>query len=298
MGLTEILRYGISNLDFPFNQPLKGVKMKKLFELVVLCTIAIALSACGSMPWGNQGVTVDPTVGGTRVHAQAPTQLVAVAQAPAKPAARVIAPKPASGGPDMFSDKETCLVALGAGNFSYYEPKFNGLKGKNPVDGKTKVVAPLESDACVKMLTVSGKRWVPQKKGTEFRFKSSEGHLASVPYARDSCGNPVEEIAYFQVRSEVDSPPVAYVPPPAPYQPPPQKVVAYETWIDLTPRQVAPPQMYVQQPAGGGIMSFLNGFTYAPYRRTTNTLVYQPSGGGVSTPTPTPVIPTIRINTR
>ncbi len=98
---------------------------------------------------------------------------------------------------DMFDSEEECVKTLLSDDFSFYEPKYFGLKNKNPVNGTTKVVAPLEQDACVYMLTVSGKKWVPQSDGTEFRFeKDANGNLKTVPYARNDCGNPVYGISY------------------------------------------------------------------------------------------------------
>jgi len=97
---------------------------------------------------------------------------------------------------NAFSTKEACLNAMRSGDFTFYEPKFFGLRGKNPVDGKTKKTAQLEEDACVNMLTVGGVKWVPQQKGTTFRFWVNNDESLGYAYARDDCGNPVYEVAY------------------------------------------------------------------------------------------------------
>ena len=89
----------------------------------------------------------------------------------------------------MFETQESCDSALHSGNFTYYEPKYFGLKDKNPVNGTTKVRAPLETDECIPMLTVSGWKHVVQKTGTMMRWDvNPDGSLTL--YARDDCGNP------------------------------------------------------------------------------------------------------------
>lgn len=109
----------------------------------------------------------------------------------AKPADAVVA-KPAK--PDsFFRSAEKCKEAYGAGKYAYYEPHFLIHAGREPVDGKTKVAAPLPKDACVFMETVPGWRWVVEKKGTEFRYKKVNGVVSDTPYAHHKCGNRVKE---------------------------------------------------------------------------------------------------------
>ncbi|MEK7581889.1 MAG: hypothetical protein AAB488_00980 [Patescibacteria group bacterium] len=107
---------------------------------------------------------------------------------------------------NMFDNERECNIArelIALGDYDYYEPKYFGLKGNNPVDGKSTVAAPIERDWCYKMLTVSGEKWVVQKSGTVLLFhKNADGTLGE-PYAREDCGNPIYSVA------EEDSKPVA-----------------------------------------------------------------------------------------
>jgi hypothetical protein len=106
------------------------------------------------------------------------------------------------GAQNIFPSKDQCATALLSGRYEVYEPKFFGLKETNPVDGKTKVLAPIESKACVKMLTAGGEQWVIQVEGTVFRWKANPDGSLGTPYARDDCGNPISEI-YYPVASQM-----------------------------------------------------------------------------------------------
>lgn len=99
--------------------------------------------------------------------------------------------------PNMFPDKDSCGAAYRSGNYTTYEPKFFGLKGHEPVDGKSKIAAPLEADACLHSLTTAGKQWIVEHKGFMMRWETNaDGSLKEVPYAIDACGNPNDGIFY------------------------------------------------------------------------------------------------------
>lgn len=102
--------------------------------------------------------------------------------------------------PAAFETREACHSAVlsGEGAYRIYVPKDLSGAGKNPVDGITKVMAPLETVigvACVEMNTQWGRKFVPQSEGTEFRFKvNADG--SRTPYARHDCGNKVYSISH------------------------------------------------------------------------------------------------------
>lgn len=97
--------------------------------------------------------------------------------------------------PTMFPSRGTCVMAMESGNFNFYEPRYFGNRRWNPSNGMTKVVAPLEADVCLHMVTTSGWQWIIQRAGTLLRWNiNAEG--SRVPYARDDCGNAIDEIAY------------------------------------------------------------------------------------------------------
>lgn len=98
--------------------------------------------------------------------------------------------------PNIFPSREQCEAAFLSGTYSVYEPKFFGLKETNPVDGKTKITNPLESSACVGMLTTAGKKWVVQTEGTILRWNVNADGSLGTPYSRDDCGNPIFGISY------------------------------------------------------------------------------------------------------
>lgn len=108
-------------------------------------------------------------------------------------------PKPKTTGPNMFgvgeAGKRACVNGWLQGRFEYYEPKYFGLRGKNLPDGKKILKAPLETDYCFPMLTVSGKQWVVQRKGIDFRWHAAPDGRPDPkqPVARDDCGNPADE---------------------------------------------------------------------------------------------------------
>lgn len=101
--------------------------------------------------------------------------------------------------PSLFATQKGCESAVNAGEgaYKFYVPKYLGGNKKNPVDGVTSVVAPLEAVACVQMDTTAGKKWVAQPEGAEFRFwKNADGSFKETPYARHDCGNKVYGIVY------------------------------------------------------------------------------------------------------
>lgn len=101
----------------------------------------------------------------------------------------------ASAKPNMFSTMAECKAALETGNLRFYEPRYFGLKTKNPADGTSTVVVPLETDLCLEMLVVGGRQFVAQREGTLFRArKLVDGSLSL--YARDDCGNPVYGVIF------------------------------------------------------------------------------------------------------
>lgn len=124
--------------------------------------------------------------------------------------------------PNTFPTMEACAGALHAGHFRFYEPRYFGLKGQDPVDNRERIVVPLETDSCLEMLTVGGRRFVVQREGTLFRARrQADGSLTL--YARDDCGNPVYGFNYLAPEVEVKEEPVrAYVHPrpPDPLPPP------------------------------------------------------------------------------
>lgn len=93
------------------------------------------------------------------------------------------------------NDKAKCENSLPTKDFTSYEPKYFGLKGKNPVNGTTIVAAPTERDLCAHMLTTAGWQWVGQEIGTVLRWEAKDGVLIR-PIARDDCGNPIDGISY------------------------------------------------------------------------------------------------------
>ena len=110
--------------------------------------------------------------------------LTANAQTPMSPAT-----------PNMFPTLESCNEALSSGQVRFYEPRYFGLAVRNPPDGVNRVVVPLESDTCLEMLVVGGRRFVAQREGTLFRAQRlADGSLAL--YARNDCGNPVYGVVH------------------------------------------------------------------------------------------------------
>ncbi|HEV7702387.1 MAG TPA: hypothetical protein VGO63_03030 [Candidatus Paceibacterota bacterium] len=102
--------------------------------------------------------------------------------------------------PDKFSSKASCEAALTSGNYTVYEPKYFGLKDKNPVNGTTRITAPLETTECLEEFTVVGSRWVVQNAGTMMRWNVNPDGTLSL-YARDDCGNPASLTQLLPVTS-------------------------------------------------------------------------------------------------
>ncbi len=93
-------------------------------------------------------------------------------------------------GPNMFEPKEAVITAFINQTFSYYEPKYFDSYKINPVNGKEKIVSPLQQDTVADMITANGRRWVVLKKGTLLRWENN------VPYAMDTCGNKIFSVFY------------------------------------------------------------------------------------------------------
>ncbi len=116
-----------------------------------------------------------------------------------------------SANPNMFSTMAACEAALESGDLRFYEPRYFGLKTKNPTNGVDRVVVPLESNDCLEMLVVGGRRFVAQLEGTMFRaHKLADGSLSL--YARDDCGNPVYGVVYPAPSLRIVLEPVEVVP--------------------------------------------------------------------------------------
>lgn len=121
--------------------------------------------------------------------------------------------------PNMFSTMSSCSAALESGNFRFYEPKYFGLNSRNPANDVDRIVVPIESNICIEMLVVGGRRFVVQREGTQFRArKNPDGSLSL--YARDDCGNPVFGVVFppppAPVYQEAPAEVPAYIPPPSP----------------------------------------------------------------------------------
>jgi hypothetical protein len=129
--------------------------------------------------------------------------------------------------PNTFPTLAACTEALQSGLLRFYEPRYFGLAARNPVNQRDRVVVPLESDTCLEMLVVGGRRFVAQREGTLFRAqKLADGSLSL--YARDDCGNPVYGVVYAPSAAPPPepSPQLASVPiPPAgPPSPEPRRI--------------------------------------------------------------------------
>lgn len=171
--------------------------------------------------------------------------------------------------PKFFATQAACESALVSGGFVPYEPKFFGLNKKNPTNGTTKVVAKLEADACLHMLTTvktngSNMQWVVQLTGTSLRWDdvNTDGNLEQ-PYARDDCGNPIDGISY-------GPPPVIPTKPVAPTAATTTAPAAgpVSQVATQTVSQPAPQIIYLQQapapavaPAPSQAVGFWGGFT-------------------------------------
>ncbi len=204
---------------------------KSLLFLALM--VVIAISGCASAPtsqtrrevvYASVGRQPSATVEPTRAMGQY-QPIAAVAKEEFFPAQQSVSPAPAIApigcngrGPEYFASAEDCSAAMFSGECSYYTPRFYGNRGRNPVDGVTKVALPLHSSACVREYTVYGVAWVPQKKGDLFRFRKKAGmdEVEFVPYARNDCGNPVKGIVYPRRVVTTASPPQQEVPPPQP----------------------------------------------------------------------------------
>lgn len=113
--------------------------------------------------------------------------------------ALVMSASVAQAAPSLFHTQSACERAVVTGTYQGYTPRYFGGNKKYPIDGVTRVVAPLEHTACVLMDTTSGRKWVAQEAGDKFRFRvESDGSLRQPPYARNDCGNRVYSISFPQ----------------------------------------------------------------------------------------------------
>lgn len=134
---------------------------------------------------------------------------------------------------NVFPTKAACEAAMKSGNFRYYEPKFLGLKSREPIDNNTRVRVPLETDQCVDMQVVGGRRFVVQKEGTKFRAHVLPDGSLSL-YARDDCGNRVYGAVFpapAQPVTEAEPVPAPFAPPVYGPPPPVEKAAYHEPEI-------------------------------------------------------------------
>ncbi len=94
---------------------------------------------------------------------------------------------------NVFQTSEACIANLG--KVPYYDPQFLGNVGKNPVNGTTRIAAPIEGDACVRMVTMRGWAYAPLKSGTVLRW-TVDAAGNRTPYAHDKCGNDLDRLVY------------------------------------------------------------------------------------------------------
>jgi hypothetical protein len=183
--------------------------------------------------------------------------------------------------PNVFRTSDACVAGYLSGNFTFYEPTHFGLKSKNPVNGKDRILAPLESDACLRVLTVSGVAWAPEPKGTQLRWWANKDGSLKEPYAMEVCGNMVYDVVYPSLVKTTPDPasrardaapialePPANLPPPPQYQevqyaPSQQQVVQTCSWVRQffigCPVMETIPSMY------SGEVIFVGGYMYTFY---------------------------------
>ncbi len=99
-------------------------------------------------------------------------------------------------GPNMFNTREETVSAFTNKTFSYYEPRYFDSYKVKPVNGKGRILAPLQQDAVVNMMTANGNKWVVLIKGVMLRWENN------TPYAMDTCGNKIFSTFYPKEETE------------------------------------------------------------------------------------------------
>lgn len=148
-----------------------------------------------------------------------------------------------------FADKAEAQAAYASNNFVYYEPTHLGGAYRNPVDGVTKKVFPLEGDMIMKMrIFGNGFRWVVIKKGTPCRYNIGlDGQPFAVPYAHHLCGNDIADAVYPPAKVATSVAPVRVDQTPVIVQAPAPEVVVQVPAPKVT--VVPAPPTFVQPPA-------------------------------------------------
>ena len=100
--------------------------------------------------------------------------------------------------PNKFSSMRECEVAFRSGNYQVYIPTNRSGYGKNPVNNRTIIRAPLPQNACVHEITDVGWRYVVQLQGTEYRWKVGPSGGRTI-LAQDECGNDANEVLFLGV---------------------------------------------------------------------------------------------------
>jgi hypothetical protein len=89
--------------------------------------------------------------------------------------------------PDIFETREACESHYKTGNYSFYVARNIAGWKKNAVNGRDSILARLESDAVVEMITIHGKGFTILPQGTQLRWVKTEMKA----YAMDTCGNTI-----------------------------------------------------------------------------------------------------------
>lgn len=98
-----------------------------------------------------------------------------------------------------FADMAECKAAFLSGeDITPYQPgHVSRFFNENPVDGRNRVREPLRAYACATGKTVNGRKTVLFPVGLDLRwYADGHGNSTGVPYAMDSCGNPIYEFEY------------------------------------------------------------------------------------------------------
>lgn len=90
----------------------------------------------------------------------------------------------------MFTSKSACNAAVLSGQYSSYEPKNFGLKGKNPRPGTVVDSVRLEQPGCFHLLTFKGWAWIAE--GTGQWMITCNGVICGLL----SCWNPADDFFY------------------------------------------------------------------------------------------------------
>ena len=108
--------------------------------------------------------------------------------------------------PSMHPSREVCAAAVLSGNFSSYEPKNFGLKGKNPRPGTTVDSLRIERPGCFYFWTFQGWYWVSEDAGT--MMLTCNGSICGLA----SCWNPAKEFFFPEPAPPAPSPQLAPMP--------------------------------------------------------------------------------------